>query len=184
MTGQVDFGGHAGRATVNATGGADAAVTDVVWDATTVIERIPALSELAATLGTEAADWYARPPDVDGRALDAMVALITALAAERRDNPVLLVQTPGTAWLGADVIPNTGIEVDVLRYGDDTVYWIERGGVTLFRFEGDNAMGTRPVVVDLRDHGPRKIEFPPADRVVPTALVAELYDAVVNAPAR
>lgn len=177
MEGEVDWVHHAGHADVQIDATADAAVTEVIWTDSVVFERIPALSELAAALGKPVADFYARPPSIADRHLDAMIQLLTSLGTEQRDNAVLIAQTPGTAWLRSDVVPGTEIAVDVLRYGEQTIYWIGEGGVTLYRFEGNNSSVTRPVVIDLRRHGPREIEIPPADDVIESSLIPDLYAA-------
>lgn len=187
MVGQVDWRDHTGRAAVSVEGDGDgggtapdAAVTEVVWSDAAVLERIPALTALAASAGEPATDFYARPPMIDERHLDAMIQLVTSLGAEQRDNAVLIAQTPGTAWLRDDVLPGTEIDTEVFRYGDRTVYWLGSGGVTLYRFEGNNQAGTRPVVIDLRDHGPQEIEFPANDDVADATRIPDLYTAATG----
>jgi hypothetical protein len=180
MTGTIDWKTHSGHAQVQLSEPPDAAVTEVYWTADAVLERVPALSALAAQLGQRAAEFYVRAPDVEGRNLDSLIQLITSLGAEQRDNAVLISQQPGTAWLRSDTMPSTDAPVDVLRYGDRTTYWLEAGGVTLLRFEGNNSDGTRPVLVDLRGHGPRTIEFPPAADVAETSQLLELYEAATS----
>ena len=180
MMGEVDWKTHTGRAQVQFSQTADAAVTEVYWTESAVLERLPALTALAGQVGEPSVEFYVRAPDTENRHLDAMIQLVTSLGAEQRDNAVLIAQQPRTAWLRADTMPSTGAAVDVLRYGERTIYWMEAGGVTLLRFEGNNSVGTRPVLVDLRDHGPRTIEFPPATDVIETSRVAELYAAVTG----
>lgn len=177
LAGEVDWVNHVGHATVRVDRAPDASVTEVIWAEQLVLERIPALTELAASLGQGQAEWYVRPPDIEGRHLDGMIAVVTSLASQQRDNPVLIAQEPGTSWLRTDVVPGTQVTADVLRFGERTVYWLDEGGVTLYRFEGNNADGTRPVVVDLRGHGPREIGFPPDDIVVDSTLIPDLYEA-------
>ena len=180
MTGAVDWRTHAGHAQVQISQTADAAVTEVYWTDAVVFERVPSLTALAERLGEPRADFYVRPPDVVNRHLDAMIQLLTSLGSEQRDNAVLISQQPGTAWMRSDTIPTTNEPVDVLRYGQHTIYWLAADGVTLLRFEGNNSAGTRPVLIDLRDHGPRTIEFPQREDAIETALVAELYAAATG----
>lgn len=180
MMGTIDWRTHRGHAQVQFSEPPDAAVSEVYWTDESVLERVPALSALAAQLGQAEAEFYVRTPDIEGRNLDSLIQLITALGAEQRDNAVLISQQPGTAWLRSDTMPSTDAQVDVLRYGDRTTYWLEAGGVTLLRFEGNNSDGTRPVLVDLHDHGPRTIEFPPAADVAETSQLLELYEAATS----
>jgi hypothetical protein len=180
LTGEVDWLGHQGRAVVEADGGPEEAIDEVVWTATSVLERIPSLDELAQQVGRPMGGMWARSPDPDRRDLDAMIQLVTSLAATESDNAVLIAQEPGTAFLRTDTVPATDVAVDVLRYGERTVYWLARDGVTMWRFEGNDATATRPVVVDLRDHGERVIDLPADDEVVAAASVAELYRAVTG----
>jgi hypothetical protein len=180
LTGEVDWRGHQGRAAVDAGGGPDAAIDEVVWTATSVLERIPALDELAAQVGRPTGQMWARSPDPEGRDLDAMIQLITSLAATQPDNAALIAQEPGTAFLRHDTVPGTDIDVDVFRFGERTVYWLAAGEVTMWRFEGNDAAASRPVVVDLRDHGAREIVLPPEDEVIAATRVAELYRSVTG----
>lgn len=182
LAGEIDWRAHAGRADVRVSDGPDAAVTEVYWTEQVVIERIPTLAELAPQVGRAATELWARPPAVEQRHLDSMIQLLTSLAAEQRDNAVLIAQTPGTAWLRSDVAPGTDTPVDVLRYGDRTIYWLAEGGVTLLRFEGNNRDGNRPVVVDLSGHGGRDIELPDPTMVADSLVDAELYEIAIGVP--
>ena len=183
LIGTVDWQRHTGRAEVAVSATADAAVTEVIWSEAVVLERIPALTALTATTGQPSAEWFARPPEIEGRHLDSMIQLVTSLATEQRGNAILIRQEPGTAWLRTDTVRSLDldVEVDVLRFGELTRYWLAVDDVTLYRFEGNNSVRTRPVLVDLRNHGPRSIEFPPATDVVDSATVADLYTAVIEA---
>ena len=180
LTGEVDWRGHQGRAAVAASGGPDAAIAEVAWTATSVLERIPSLDELAAQVGHPTGQMWARSPDPEGRDLDAMIQLITSLAATQPDNAALIAQEPGTAFLRTDTVPGTAVTVDVFRYGERTIYWLETGEVTMWRFEGNDAAASRPVVIDLSDHGAREIVLPPEGEVAPAASVAELYRSVTG----
>lgn len=180
MAGEVDWSGGSGRATVAASGGSAAAITEVAWSGPLVFERVPELAATAGELGRPATEWFARVPDSAGRHLDALVELVAGLATPQRDNAVLVAQREGTAWLRSDVVPDTELAVDVLRYGPRTIFWLAHDGFTLYRFEGNNADGSRPVVVDLSHHGSRRIELPPPADVTDALTVADLYEAVTG----
>lgn len=178
MIGTIDWNAGTGRAAVTTSGGPEAAVTELAWGPNTVLERIPALTQLAAQTGQPPIDWVARPADTSGRQLDALIAVVAGLATERPDNAVLIAQQPGTRWLRSDA--RDGIEVDVLRYGERSVFWLATGAVTLVRFEGNNTPGNRPVVVDLSDHGRAVIELPAASAVTEALRVIDLYQAATG----
>lgn len=182
LSGEIDWRAHEGRADVRISDGPDATVTEVFWTEQTVVERIPSLAELAESLGWPGTELWARAPAIEQRHLDAVIQLVTSLGAEHRDNAVLIAQTPGTTWLRADTAPGPETPVDVLRYGDRTLYWLAEGGVTLLRFEGDNSTRTRPVVVDLSEHGPRTIELPDPSVVADARVEAELYEIATGFP--
>lgn len=177
LAGEVDWVSHTGRADVRIDATADAAVTEVYWTQQVVLERIPSLTQLAGTVGEGVSEYYLRPPAVADRHLDAMIQLVTSLGAERRDDAILIAQKPGTAWLRADTIPGTDLPADVLRYGQRTVYWLDRDGIVLHRFEGNDPMGTRPIVIDLLDHGRREVEFPGLDEIFDATSIPDPYAA-------
>lgn len=181
MAGIVDWRSHSGAATVDITATADALVTEIMWGRDVLIERIPALTELTITARATSAEWFARVPDIEGRHLDSMIQLVTALASDRRGNPSLIAQEDGTAWLRNDTIPGLGIPAEVVRYGRTTQYWLDEDGVTMFRFEGNNSVFTRPVLIDLRDHGPRTVTTPLESDVVQHTDVVDFYAQVVAA---
>lgn len=180
MTGTVDWAAHEGRASVTATGLPERPVVEVAWTRSIVLEQIPELSELADELGRTGGDWYARTPDLQARQLDSLIQLVMGLATEQRDNAVLVAQREGTAWLRTDRVPDTDVEVDVMRFGPRTVFWVERDGFRLHRFEGNNREGSRPVVIDLSDHGAARLDMPSGDGVVDAMPLADLYEALTG----
>lgn len=180
MTGTVDWAAHEGRGTVTASGGPERPVVEVAWTQTIVLERIPELSALAGELGRTGGEWYARRPELERRQLDSLIQLVMGLATEQRDNAVLIAQREGTAWLRADRVPDTEIAVDVMRFGPRTVFWVEQDGFRLHRFEGNNSEGSRPVVIDLTEHGATDVDLPSPDAVVDAAPLADLYEAVTG----
>lgn len=174
LDGEVDFVDHVGQAQVQANG-VEAPVTEVVWTESAVLERRPTLDAQLAAAGFAAARFVARPPDPTGRDLDAMLGVITGLASTRDDNALLVGQQEGSAWLRTDVVRD--VPVDVMRYGERSIYWLDSVTGALLRFEGNSAAGDRPFVVDLLAAGPRDIAGPAAVAVVDIDDVREIYEA-------
>lgn len=175
MSGTIDWREHSGRATVDVTGTPDSLVTEVIWGGDVVVERIPRLTDLLASRGRPQAVWFARPPEPEQRHIDSMIEILTALASEQRENAVLIEQEPGTAWLRSDTTSGDELPVDVFSYGGINRYWLSEADVLMLRFEGNNASGTRPVLVDLREHGRKQILVPVDEQVIPVDEVVSSY---------
>lgn len=171
MEGQVDFAGGAGLAYVVATG-VDSSVTEFGWGEDVVVERIPQLTEMSVNLPIGQVDYVSRAPDVENSTLDSLAAVVAALGAQVRENPLLLQQN-GVQLVRRDTLGET--DVEIFQYGDRTRLWVETGTATLVRFEGNNQQGTRPIVVDLVDPGPRTIALPEGAVLVDSSEVQELY---------
>jgi hypothetical protein len=174
MDGEVDFAGDAGLATVMADG-VDSPVTEFGWGTDVVVERIPALTELTASTATGRVDYVSRLADPENATLDSLAAVVAALGAEVRENPLLLQQN-GVQLERLDTLRDK--DVEVYLYGERTRVWVEAGTATLMRFEGNNDSGTRPIIVDLYEPGPRQIALPEGAVVVDMGEVQELYDAL------
>jgi hypothetical protein len=179
LQGEIDWTTHRGHALV-AGRGTEEGIQEVYWDDEAVLERRAGLTTLLAQTGLESVAFVARPVDLERRDLDQTLALVTGLASEQRDNPLLIAQTDGSGFLRADTLRDA--EVSVLRYGPLTTYWLAEDDGRMLRFEGNNTPGTRPVVIDLLALGARTIAGPPANQVVDVSEVQELYDAAVAAP--
>ena len=175
IEGSIDWLDHTGRARVTVTNGADAPIVEVVWTEIGVAERIPALTELAATLGQNVV-WVERPADPEGRELDSLLAVITAMATDQRENPTLLRQA-GVSFLRTDNIADS--DVDVYQYSEQTRLWLDDDGL-LLRFESNNSTDSRPVIIDLEAHRTVEIELPPVEALTPITAVTELYDATLS----
>lgn len=174
IEGVMDFRNVVGHAHIAGTG-PHAAVPEVFWDETVVLERRPAFTDLAARYGLGNFEFVARPPDPEFYEVDQILAVITGLYNVRRDNPLLIQQDPNTRWLRSDTLRDT--EVDVFQTGERSRMWLEKGSSRLLRFESDNSLGTRPIVIDIYELGPQAI-VPPADAVVADAVVyREAYEA-------
>jgi hypothetical protein len=175
LVGEVDWTNHVGHALMTASG-REAAITEVYWSESGVLERVPRATEIAISTSRPSFEFIARPPDPANVHLDAMLGVITGLASQQRDNPLLIQQTEGSAWVRSETLRST--EVDVLRYGTRNLYWLDEVG-TMLRFEGNTAAGDRPFVIDLLSHEPQDIPGPLVDQVVEIEVIQEIYDAAM-----
>jgi hypothetical protein len=176
LRGDVDWVDHGGIAEV-AGGVGDAPVTAVVWTRDSIGERRPALDGvLEGFVDDGQVPVLTRAPDLETRRLDQVVAVVTGLASSQRDNAQLIAQTEGSAFLRDDTL--RGRDVVVLRYGQRSVYWLDRTTGELLRFEGSDASGRYPLVVDLLERGPRQTGLPSSGVPVDVAAVAELYGSL------
>jgi hypothetical protein len=172
LTGEVDWKGHVGHALVSAKG-TEAGISEVFWNESTVLENRPDLNGVLIAAGFPATTFVARSPDPDNRDLDRVIALVAALASEQRDNPLLIQQAAGSAFLRTDTL--RGVDVLVLRFGTRNVYWVDSATGELMRFEGNSASGMQPVVIDILTRGSQTITGPAATDVVGIDLVREFY---------
>lgn len=172
VSGEVDWVDHTGRADVVATG-PERDLVEVVWTVDVILERRPSLS--AALLADDGIDvqHIARAPAPATRSVDRVVALVAALAGERRDNPLLIGAAEGSAYLGNAVV--AGREVEVLRYGQENRYSLDVESGQLVRFEQPPTADRDAIVIDFGDRGPRSIAMPPAERVVTAAALGDRY---------
>jgi hypothetical protein len=149
----------------------------VFWNDRLIGERRPDLDPLVAGgLADNEVPLLSRPPDVTNRRLDQVVAVVTGLAATQRDNAQLIAQTPGSAFIRNDVL--RGRDVEVLRYGQRSIYWLDAATGEMLRFEGTDSSGRYPVVVDLYQRGPRRIDLPPGSALIDVASIADAYVAL------
>ncbi len=172
LTGEVDWADHVGRADVVATG-PERELVEVVWTIDTILERRPALSAAVLEDTGVAADHIARAPAPATRSVDRAVALIAALAGERRDNPLLIGATEGSAYLGTAVVG--GRDVEILRYGQENRYSLDVETGQLLRFEQPPTADRDTIVIDFTDRGERSIALPPPERVVAAAALGDRY---------
>jgi hypothetical protein len=173
MEGDVSYVGHVGHAVVS-NDGPERSITEVYWSDAEVVERLSGLPEALQSVGELPLEWVLRAPAIDTRELDSAIAVLLGLASEQRDNPELIRQTEGAAFLRRQQL--RGREVEVLRYGTTTNYWIDVETALMMRFEGNNATGTAARLVDLRDHGARDVTPPSPQEVVLAAELGQLYD--------
>ncbi len=176
LSGEIDWVNHRGHALVQATG-PEMGVAEVFWQDAGVLERRPQLTALLTSLGRPVTNFVAREPDPVGRDLDRVLALVTGLASQRRDNPLLIQQTEGSQFLRTDTLRE--IAVQVLRYGQRNQSWLAVDDGRLLRFEGNNETGNRPVVIDIIHRAAREIAGPLTTDVATVEQLGEIYDAAV-----
>jgi hypothetical protein len=147
LDGQVDW--VSGLGVAEATGLRDGAgaVLAVAWTREAVAEQRVA-----------GEPFVLRGVDTAGRTVDRLIAIVLGLATERPDNAQLVLQKPDAGFVRRDVL--RGVEVEVLRYSERTLLWIDPASGALLRFEGNDRQGSAPVVVDLRTLGPVRVELP------------------------
>lgn len=179
VQGRVDFTDEVAYGLVTAVG-EDSPVTGVIFTPTTILENIPALVDASAAVGGPTFTWVERDLDTSAYQLDGLLGVVFGLATQQRDNPELISQS-GARWLRHDTL--RGTDVDVFEYSPQARFWIEQGGTTLLRFEGNNVALTRPIVIDVTELGPvTPPTFDAADVVTPADLQG-LYDAYRRAQA-
>lgn len=156
MSGEVDWTEHHGHALVATSTSTDDPLTEVWWSLDRVFERRPSLDETLIDAGVSlTASVIERPVDMERRRIDQLIALIVALASEQPENAGLIMQTEGSAFLRNDTL--RGTDVEVLRYGERTIYWVDPVTGRMLRFEGTDESRSFPIVVDLLETGDRDV---------------------------
>ena len=176
LDGQVDWRRRSGHATVSARSGANG-VTEVGWGPKVVVEQRPGLADEIARVRPGAV-LVARPPDQQRRRLDQLIAVVGSLATRRRENPLLIRQEPGSAFLRSDTL--RGRRVEVLRYGKRTTLWIDPSTRRLVRLESRGTGGT-PVIIDILSSGPQEIPGPNPRLVVAASQLRPSYSSLAPA---
>jgi hypothetical protein len=174
LQGVVDWERHVGYAIATAKG-AESGITELYWTDNVVLERRPAADPILQSMGYTSVKYFARPPDATKRLLDRALAIVLSLASTERDNPQLIQQKEGSAFLRPDTLRDT--TTNVFRYGLRTIYWLDNTGV-MVRFEGNATGGGAPTVVDILTRGAQTITLPKDDEVVDVSTMQELYDAL------
>lgn len=174
LIGVIDWENHIGRAVVMRDG-PKSGITEVFWNDTTVLERWPAMDGIVAAIGGPERPWIARPPRPSTEQLDRLLAIVLGLALEQPENALLLQQTEGSAFIRSDSL--RGRDVEVLRYGTRSLYWLAVDDGSMMRFEGNAAGGGAPTIVDFVRFGSVSVETPPESDVVPASAIPEIYSA-------
>lgn len=156
LVGQIDWKTHTGVAKVM-TSVASATLKNVWWKDDGVLEERPQLNNIISSITSTQNPVLLRRPNKDKR-IDQVLSIITGLASEQPENAQLVLQKAGSAYLRRDEL--RGKQVDVMRYGEKSIYWIAVDSQQCLRFEGVNKLGNQPIVVDFFSHGPQKIQVP------------------------
>lgn len=165
VTGEVDWTNHQGHATVASSQPGESPLVEVWWDERNVFERRPVLDEPLRESGLVVSEAVIRRPvDTGSRRIDQLIAVLIGLAATQRDNAELIAQAEGSAFVRDDTL--RGSNVEVLRYGPRTQYWVDTKSGEMARFEGVDSSGQYPVIVDVFARGERPIAADPALEVV------------------
>lgn len=177
MVGQIEWERHAGRAVVRGEG-REAGISEVYWEETFILERRPAMDAIVSGLGGPATPWIARQPDPTNNQLDRLVGLLVGLASEQPDNALLVQQKEGSEFMRNDTLRDTAVEV--LRYGNRNIYWLDVADGSMVRFEGNSAGGNAPVVIDVLARKAVTLTRPAETDIVPVERIAEAYAAVTG----
>lgn len=171
LRGVVDWAGHAGSLEVTTTGaGGPAEPYEVRFTEDRVYESLTSADvDRLAAAGRPGLAWSARAPAPAADPLDTILALLVSFAAEQPDNPALVAQRGITVERREAV---DGADATVYRTKAEALYWVLDEAGVLARFQGSVDGLEEPVTIDLREHGAREVEVPPAATVVDAAEVA------------
>jgi hypothetical protein len=158
LDGVIDWGSLRGRAAVTGYQDVDGEVTEVAWIADAVAERRPSQLAVLAERGETPDTFFLRAADPQGAAIDRLIAIVVGLATTQPDNAQLVLQNPGAAFVRTDRLRE--VDVEVLRYSARTIHWVALDTGELLRFEGSDSLGGSPVIVDLLELGPQRVELP------------------------
>jgi len=158
LEGVIDWERLQGRALVVGFADSHGPVTEVAWTSEAVAERRPDRLDVLAARGELPDTFFLRPAAPAAGGLDRLLAIVTALATTQPDNAQLVLQNPGAAFLRRDSL--RGTEVEVLRYSDRSVHWVDPVSGVLLRLEATDSFGGSPVVVDLLALGPQQVVLP------------------------
>jgi len=180
IEGDIDWVKHLGYGRV-AGGSQPHPVNEVWWDAKSVAEWRPSLEdEVRRLIPTAVNPVLLRDPEQETRRLDQLLAIIVGLSASVPENAQLILQKADTSFLRTDVLRNRSVLV--FRYGKKTIYWIDEKEKTLLRFEGNNATGQYPIIIDFQDFGTKTLSFPRAASVVKVSEHKELSELIPFSP--
>ena len=158
LEGVVDWSRTQGRATVLGHTDERGPVVEVAWTADAVAELRPDLAAALLSRGESPDTFIVRPVDISRRPLDRLIAIVSGLATAQPDNAQLIIQNPGSGFVRSDTL--RGVEVEVLRYGAQSIFWIDPTTGRLLRFEGTNSLGGAPIIVDVLELGRVPFELP------------------------
>lgn len=167
MEGQMNWDDLVGYGTITPDEGEP---FEVWWREDIVIQSDP---QLAALL--QAADqqpvYVAHRPNPQANPVDKACAIMLHLGSKQRDNPLLIKQTEGSAYLGDATVRGTATQI--LRYGAINRFWIDPKTGLMLRFAGNSKAGKAPETVELLTHEPQTM-YAPQGRIVTQAQAEEL----------
>ena len=158
LRGMVDWKTHSGSANVIANV-PRSSLRSVWWQKDAMYERRPSLDPAIESVTGVRQPVLIRKPDISGRRLDQVVSVVVGLASQQAENAQLILQTSGSAYMRKDEL--RGRSVDVMRYGQRSIFWIDSESGHMMRFEGANKLGNQPILVDIVKHDEVTIQFPP-----------------------
>lgn len=176
MTGQMNWAGLVGFGVVTRDG---AAPVEVWWRTDVVVQSDPQLAMALRAAGRPPV-YVSHTPNPQANPIDKACAILMHLGSRRRENPQLVRQQKGSAYLGDEDV--RGTPTQILRYGEINRFWIDPGTGLMQRFVGDNAAGKAPQIVDLLSHAAQTIYAPPGT-VVPERTAQALAKTYGVAPA-
>lgn len=159
LVGVIDWKSHTGAANVW-TPIESSTLKNVWWKDDGVLELRPNLNDIISSMSMVESPVLLRRPNKSKR-LDQVLSIITGLASEQAENAQLVLQKTGSAYIRRDEL--RGQQVDVMRYGEQSIYWIATDSQQCLRFEAANKIGNQPIVIDFLQHGPQTIQIPPRE---------------------
>jgi hypothetical protein len=180
IEGQMDWTKHLGAATLTTTykDGVRATQTEqIYWSDRVVVVPLEGLTEEMTKLGRPEVKYVARPLDSRGSTLDRVLVYIDTLASNRAENPVLLRQKDGVAFLGAEDVAGTA--TNRFSTGANAQFWLTSkapGSGVMVRSSAQFKGLPGRFELLLRNHGPKTLTFPAEAEVVSIDQIPDLYN--------
>jgi hypothetical protein len=167
MTGQMNWDDLVGYGTITPDEGEP---FEVWWREDIVIQSDPRLAALLQAADQQPV-YVAHKPNPQANPVDKACAILLHLGSKQRDNPLLVKQTEGSAYLGDATVRGTATQI--LRYGAINRFWIDPNTGLMLRFAGNSKAGKAPETVELLTHEPQTM-YAPQGRIVTQAQAEEL----------
>lgn len=167
MTGQMNWDDLVGYGTITPDEGEP---FEVWWREDIVIQSDPRLAALLQAADQQPV-YIAHKPNPQANPVDKACAILLHLGSKQRDNPLLVKQTEGSAYLGDATVRGTATQI--LRYGAINRFWIDPKTGLMLRFAGNSKAGKAPETVELLTHEPQTM-YAPQGRIVTQAQAEEL----------
>jgi len=163
LDGEIDWERLRGRAVLDGYSDTFGPVTEVAWSRDGIAELRPDQADLLADRSEAPDTFFLRAADAQQNGLDRLLTVIVALAADQAEDPELLLEPDRGGLLRTDTL--RGTDVLVMRYSARSIYWVDAATGLLLRFEGIDASGVNPIVIDLVELGPRDVPMPSVSRL-------------------